>query len=245
MKKFKPIALCLAFLFMLAGCGTASTDNISGSMNEDPSFSIIELKPDMEYTVDSDYTISALNSDILSDISVNQGWYYYFSKGTEPGNVPWEKWTCADGMYTSCELLFDMKNLKENMDKTFIERFNGLIVYNADLKDASEYSSAEEYFNAINDIVSENTDAETFPLTPLQRNPGQFDTDGYETRSIDAALLARDETAQQDLIADVSEAFLRSWENSSSQEPMWAVFSYNDDVIFTVDLRKYMKECSR
>lgn len=202
---------------------------------------IVELDEKSIITRKGDYVLSNMETDILTDASIREGWFYYYSTGTEE-KVPWEEWKCADGMYTSCEILFDIQNLKKDMKETFIQRFTGVIAYNIDLKTVPDCASAEEFFKEIRETASKDKKSEIFEFTPLQRNPGQLDTDGYETRSKDAVLLKCNETAQQDIIADVSESFLRSWENSSGTEPMWAAFSYDEDTVYIVDLRTQMKE---
>ena len=225
--------LCVLTLAVSFFCGTAAA--------ADPgSFEIIELTPDSTIVREGDYAVSGLYTDILTDNSLSQGWFYYYSVGTE-NEVPWSKWTCADGMYTSCELLFNLQNLKDPMEMTFLDRFTGFIVYNADPKQVPECGSSAEYLGALRKLAADTPAAEVFDLTGLQRNPEQFDIDGYEARSKDAVLLDRDETAQQDLIADVSRDFYKSWENGGT-EPMWAVFSYEDGAVFAVNLRLYMVE---
>lgn len=208
---------------------------------ETPALTIAELTLDSEYTVEDDFVLTNLYTDILSDKSVADGWYYYYSRGTE-STVPEIKWNPAEGMYTSCELIFDLQNLKDPMEKTFPERLSAYIVFQIDPQDVKECENADAYFAELTAMAGRNPDAEIFSCVPMQRNPGQLKTDGYETRSLDAILLEKDEIAQQYLVTDVSEAFYQSWEDSNATEPMWIVFSYNDDLVFTLNLREWLEE---
>lgn len=208
------------------------------------SFRIIPLTPDTQYIAEGDYILSGLYSDILTDQAVSDGWGYYYSRGTAMTDVPSDDWHCADGMYTSCELMFDMMNLQESMASTFIDRFSGVIVFGIGPGFLTACQCAGDCFDLLYSSISQVPGAALFPLTPLQRNPGQTDIYGYETRSLDAVLLGLNETAQQDLIADISEACYRSWEDKNAAEPLWALFSYSEDTVFCVDLRVWLEDAA-
>lgn len=201
------------------------------------------LTPDSRIAEPDDYELSGLYTDILTDRSVRNGWFYSYSTGTEP-RVPWEEWKCAAGMYTSCELIFDLTNLAEKMTVSFPARFRGAIIYRVDVSGITGCETADEFFAELEKRTTGTSGAEFCPMTPLQHNPGQIDLDGYETRSKDGVLLAKNATARQDLIADISETFLRDWEDPASNEPMWAVFCYRDDTVYLVDMRTYLEEAA-
>lgn len=255
MKKTFLIACISTVLLFMCACGSAtpennteitttevlSTENNEPIEEETPALTIAELTLDSEYTVEDDFVLTNLYTDILSDKAVADGWYYYYSRGTE-STVPWIEWNPAEGMYTSCELIFDLQNLKDPMEKTFPERLSAYIVFQIDPQDVKECENADAYFAELTAMAGRNPDAEIFSCVPLQRNPGQLNTDGYETPSLDAILLEKDEIAKQELITDVSEAFYQSWEDSNATEPMWIVFSYNDDLVFTLNLREWLEE---
>lgn len=239
------ILFVLILILSLFGCGKANAEQEpsvpmenSGADVKGAGIEVVQLTPDTVYTLDGDYAVSGLYSDILTDGDVAEGWYYYYSTGTE-SPAPVYDWVCAEGMHTSCELMYDLKNLKQSMDAPFMDRFRGFIVYNMEQSVIPEGDSAYSALDELREAAAGSPSAKLFEFTCLQRNPGQLDTDGYETRSKDAVLLGAGEAAQQDIIADVSTDFLRSWESGS--EPMWAVFAYDDATLFTVDLRLYMR----
>lgn len=219
------------------------TSDASEEATADEGLQIVELTPETDFVSEGDYEISGLFSDILSDRSVREGWYYYYSEGTEP-KVPWEKWKCADGMYTSCELLFNLTGLNDAADKSSSERFSGVIVFNAPADFSPEQELDEAYVTQLLEMAQADSSIEVYPLTTMQDNPDQVDLDGIQARSIDATILENGQTAKQSLVADVSEAFYRSWENKEAKESMWAFFGYDDNYLFAVDLRKYMEEAN-
>lgn len=240
MKKFMVTALLLiAVLFSLTACGNNTAGDNTESIEKE-SHEVIELTPDSNIVRTGSYEISGLFTDILSEKSVSEGWYYYYSSGTED-KVPWAKWEHAEGMYTSCELLFNYKNLDKKAQKSTTDRFSGVIVYNYP-KDINLKEKLDDgYIEYLQNLAKTNPGMELYKLTPMQDNPNQKDLDGYQARSKDAKILELYQEAKQSLIADVSKAFYDSWANRG-QEEMWAFFSYDDDVTYAVNLRKYMEE---
>lgn len=253
MKKFLLILLAAVMIFSFAACGgskepakdegaqTAAEESVNQTDNaaEDVG-GLVELNPSSKYEVEGKFVLNGLQTEILSDASVKEGWYYYYSEGTGE-KVPALDWEKREGMHTSCEIFFDMTNLEDKMTKSFVERCQGLILYNPPESFKPEELN-KDFVKTLEDLAAANEGTEVFKLTPLQSNPKQTDLDGYTTRSLDAVLLGKDETAKQVLLGDVSDAFYKSWENSEAKEEMWAYFTYGDDVIFAVNLRTWMKD---
>lgn len=240
MKKLIVTALLLvSVMFSITACGNNASNNTEKSP-EETAFKLIELTPDSDIVRKDDYEISGLFTDILSDKSVSQGWYYYYSVGTED-KVPWNKWEHAEDMYTSCELLFNYKNLDKEAKKSTTDRFSGVIVFNNPKEINFEEELDNDYIEHLQDLAKKNPGMELYELTPLQDNPNQRDFDGYQARSKDAKILEFNQEAKQSLIADVSKAFYDSWANKGT-EGMWAFFSYGDNVVYEVNLRKYLVE---
>lgn len=225
----------------LADVQQPAADDKSITVKDGDVFRIIELDPHVRVTKENDYVISGLNTDILSDASRQDGWFYYYSEGTENG-VPWKEWETANGAYTSCELLFDMTNLRDSMQQTFLERLNGAVVFCADTVILEGCASVPECMRSLKEYAEKNPDTELFDIIPCQENPGQTDSDGYPAWSKDAVLLGKDKSAGQRLIADVSDAFYRSWTDSNAGEPMWAFFAFDDNVLYAVNLRLWLKD---
>lgn len=208
---------------------------------EASSLNFMELTPDSDITVEGDYELSGLFTDILTDKSVHDGWFYYYSIGTET-NVPWERWEPAEGMYTSCEILFNMKQLNESADKSYGDRFSGVILFNAPKDFTPSDVLDENYVETLLQMAKDDSNVEVYELTPLQDNPEQYDKDGIQARSKDSAILKKNVEAKQSLIADVSEKFYRSWEDENATESMWAFFSYGGNTIYMIDLCEWMEE---
>lgn len=209
----------------------------------DDSLAVIELTPDTEYTSEGDYTLDGMFTDILSDRSLHNGWFYYYSEGTDSG-VPWAKWECAEGMHTSCELLFNMTQLNNEAETDFVSRTCGVIVFGVPEDFVPSNPITEEYLAELLKTAADDLSIEVFPFTPMQDNPGQTDNEGQPARSIDGAILEDGETAKISLIADVSEAFYRSWEDENAVDSMWAFFSLDSRTVFAVNLREYLVECA-
>lgn len=197
-------------------------------------FYAIELEPNTvvereEYTLDGMYT------DILSDRSVADGWYYYYSKGTESPTdaLAWEH---AAGTHTTCEVYVGYTNLLEKPDRTVKDRFSGFIVY----RSPEDFTVQTTDINELRSQLEAYPEAELFDLTVMQANPDQVDTDGYPARSVDMVLLEQGQTALISVFADVSETFYRAWEDPENTEQMWYFFSLDDGVIYAVNLRTWL-----
>lgn len=233
--QFISAAVCI----LLLACGIFAGSALAA---DEPGLTVVELTPETVYTAEGDFTVSGLYTDILSRAAMSEGWVYYYMTGTEPGYNAGIDWVPGPGMYTSCRLFFSLENLKEQMDEPFTGRFRGAVVYNLTPDAVSGCESSEAFFEKLTALAESSPEAEIFSCTPMQRNPNQYHPDGYATASADAVPLGRNEAAMQDVIADVSESFLNSWEDSSAQQPMWAFFSYSDDAVFAVNLRQWLTD---
>lgn len=244
MKKHLITALTLiAIVVALTACGNkgeSSPDKEVEDKKTSEYLEYIEFTPDSNIVRQGDYELSGLFTDILSEKSMSQGWYYYYSVGIE-NKVPWEEWKPKEGMYTSCELLFNYKNLDAKAKKSSTDRFSGVIVFNSPDELNFKEELKADYIEYLKKLAKENPDMEVYDLIPMQDNPGQFDLDGYQARSLDAKILDLNQEAKQSLVTDVSKKFYDSWANKSAEE-MWAFFSYGDNVIYAVNLRKWMVE---
>lgn len=198
----------------------------------DEDVKIVELKNGDGYAKSGDYEIRDFHADILDDRSRADGWYYDYCKGTESG-VASKEWKTGKGMYTTCELFFNMTSMKERKSP-FSKRFTGYIVF-----DAPEDFDIREVLRTGSIETSGESKTEIFPFTFLQTNPDQTDAEGREVRSKDAVALGAWESADQWLFADVSERFLRSWSNETP-ESMWAYFTFNDGIIYSCNLHACM-----
>lgn len=243
MKRLITILTVLILAITFAACSKDSSNGTENNNASDKSFQVVVLTPESKITVDKDYTLSKMHTDILSDKAVADGWFYYYCEGTEPV-ASYKEWKCSDDKYTSMEVMFEMKTLLDQVDQTYLDRFTGYVIYNTDIGEVSDCSSSSEYLAAVKALAEGNEEGEIAAFIPLQRNPGQKDQDGYEIRSKDAVLLKKNEIAQIDAIADVSEKFLRSWEDQTAKEPLWAVFSLDEKNVYCVDLRTYLTDAS-
>lgn len=199
-----------------------------------PSVILIDLSRDTVFTREDDYVLSGLYGDILTDASLNQGWCYYYGEGTD-AVIPSKNWAPAPGMYTSCELYYNLENLKDGEEQNFKDRFSGFVVFNTDPRTDGEYQTAADFLAALQDKCESDSAAELISVCYMQTNPGQLDSDGYLVSSLDASPLGKNVYAQQRLLIDIPVEFLRSWENGS--EEMWAVLCYDEDAVFLVNLR--------
>ncbi len=244
---YRRVLLLLAVLSLILLCGCSTADpagNNSGGENSDTVSSdnqIVELDFESSITQEGDYKIDGLLTDILSDEVVADGWVYYYSEGTQD-IVEMTEWEKADGMYTSCEISLIVTNLQNKMKESFTERIKAAVFFDfpADFDRTKALDS--EYVSEI--VKADNNGScqpEVFPMTVLQDNPGQTSPEGYQTHSKDAVLLSEGESVRIWMMADVSERFLRSWENESAAESMWAYLDFGDGTVYAVDLRKYLK----
>lgn len=242
MKKLLFLILTAFFILSLCACGGDSKDVSDAADSQGEAQVVVtELDSESVITHDGDYELSGMYTDILSDRAKAEGWYYYYSEGTESG-VPQLKWEPAEGMYTGCKLFVTLKNLNENMTETFMSRYQGFIAYQVDLKGIPACATATEYLNAVKTAAAATENAEIFEYTLYQRNPGQLDSDGNPALSDTAVLLKAGEEATQDMFASISEEFLRSWEDADSTEPMWAVFTFDESTVYLVDLRVFLTD---
>ena len=255
MKKILAVVLVLAMIFSFAACGVTikiggdSTEKVEegsadpavdegGAASED-GIKLVELDPSTRYEAEGKFVINGMFADILTDDAVKEGWFYNYSTGTGE-KVEAHDWEKAEERHTSCEVSFKMKNLEEKMTKSFVDRFEGVVVYNPPETFDEDKDLGRDFVKTLKDMAENNEGMEVFDLTPLQENPKQTDMDGYTTKSVDGVLLGKGQSAKQYLIADVSESFLRSWEKEKPEETLWAYFTYGEDVIFSVNLRSWM-----
>lgn len=219
---------------------TVGPDAQDGGETEQPEC-CIELSPESIFISDGDYELDGFYTDILTDRSVREGWFYYYSEGTDP-KVPWKEWKCGSDMYTSCEIYFTVTNLSSEMEESFTERATGFIAFDVPSDFDPLSSSADGNMASLRDLLAEYDGVEISDYTPLQENPGQTDTDGYLTRSVDGVKLGEGETVRLAFIADVSEKFYRSWEDENGTENMWAFIGFGDGRIFCINLREWLLE---
>ena len=242
MKKLLFLILTAFFILSLCACGGDSKDVSDAADSQGEAQVVVtELDSESVITHDGDYELSGMFADIMTDKSKSDGWIYYYSEGTENG-TPWLKWEPAEGMYTGCKLFVTLKNLNGNMTETFMSRYQGFIAYQVDLKGIPACATATEYLNAVKTAAAATENAEIFEYTLYQRNPGQLDSDGNPALSDTAVLLKAGEEATQDMFASISEEFLRSWEDQTDTEPLWAVFSFDESTVYLVDLKKNMRD---
>ena len=218
----------------------AAESSEAAGIEETVKYRLVEFEPDMEVTVDDDYKIAWNLCNILGDIAMSEGAFYYYNEGTENG-VPWYEWVTADGKYTSCEVTVSITNLNENMETSFNDRIQGVFVYNVP-GNIDELMIDDGFIDKLTDMAKNDPEMEIVELTYLQENPDQVDVEGCQVRSKDAVLLEKNQTVRQTFLGDISRTFFDSWNNCDKDKTIRAYFTYGDGNIYTIDLQKYMAD---
>lgn len=231
-----------------ASASASEANSVVSEVSEEPAevpdvaqtskFTVIELEPDKEYTVEGKFTVKMDFVDILSDKFKADGWTYYYSEGTQKDTAAIE-WVPKNEAYTTFEIYLDYTNLMDAMEIPPTESMQGIWVYNAPMSEDS-YSIDEISSEQLAVSITANfPEANAGVFTLLQENPGQMGNNGEQARSVDGVLLDKDVKLRVSLLGDIPEDVYRSWENKDGK-PLWAVFALDDTTLFFVDLSKHM-----
>lgn len=171
----------------------------------------IPIEPEKKITLENNCEIELYYSEILSDQSVAEGWWYYYTDTLDNPAAKLE-WEPHDGMHTTVIVLFNITNLRSEP-----------VV----LKDIPEG------YIEFGDL--------TFEGTVFQRNPEQVDPDGYEIRSLKGVPVNPGETVCIDVLFDVSKDFLDTACAGFTDTPATAYFSLDSGEVLSFSLNEFME----
>ncbi|MDO5444981.1 MAG: hypothetical protein Q4F31_05100 [Eubacteriales bacterium] len=171
----------------------------------------IPIEPEKKITFENNCDIELYYSEILSDQSVAEGWWYYYTDTLDNPAVPLE-WKPHNGMHSTVIALFNVTNLR-NEPVVLKDILNGHIEF-GDL---------------------------TFEGTVFQRNPEQVDTDGFEIRSLKGVSVNPGETVCIDVLFDVSKEFHNTACAGFTDVPATAFFSLDSGEILSFSLNEFME----
>ena len=215
-RRMKKVTLVLAVLVLFGMFFVhASGESIDNGCNHEENRAFFGLDDTLVHK--NFCEMSGLYVEVLDDIAMAEGWYYYYTD-TDESPAHTIVWEPSDGNYTTTEVIFTVKNISST-PQTYGDKVTATL------------------------ISQENSDAEVicYEGTVFQQNPGQIDENGnmimWSTKPVKIAVgESANVSFRFDIPKDFYEKLYATVTGVDTGINITCEFSLGDETIYMINL---------